>query len=57
MSRLFFECTALESVNLSSFDTSNVKRMSYMFYGCHKLTSLPVGGFNTSSVRALSETQ
>ena len=41
---------SLESINLSSFDTKNVKGMSMMFYGCKNLASLNVSNFHTNKV-------
>ena len=48
--RLFQNLTALEEIDLSSFDTSNVTDMSYMFNYCNSLTELDVSSFNTSKV-------
>ena len=42
---LFNGCTSLESVNLSSFDTSLVTDMAIMFKNCKKLNSLDLSGF------------
>ena len=40
MSFMLNGCTALTSLDVSSFDTSKVTNMSGMFIGCNKLTSL-----------------
>ena len=37
MSRMFSGCSSLQSINLSSFNTTNVKDMSFMFFGCSSL--------------------
>ena len=37
---MFFRCSSLTSLNLSNFNTNNVKDMSWMFDGCFRLTSL-----------------
>ena len=37
MSGMFFSCKSLEPIDLSSFNTTNVKDMSCMFYGCYSL--------------------
>ena len=38
-------------LNLSSFNTKNVKDMSYMFCGCKKLNNLKISSaFNTKKV-------
>ena len=34
---MFCECSSLESLDLSSFNTTNVNNMDYMFYGCSSL--------------------
>ena len=34
---MFRECSSLQSIDLSSFNTTNVKDMFYMFYGCDSL--------------------
>ena len=38
----------ITSLDLSNFDTSQVKDMSYMFRGCSDLTSLDLSNFDTS---------
>ena len=50
MTRMFYNCTNLSSIDLSSFDTSNATNMSWMFSSCHKLTSLDLSSFDTSNV-------
>ena len=50
MRLMFFGCSSLTSLDLSSFDTSKVTEMGYMFYGCSSLTSLDLSSFNTSNV-------
>ena len=34
---MFYECSSLQSINLSSFNTTNVENMSSMFFGCSSL--------------------
>ena len=34
---MFYECSSLQSINSSLFNTTNVKDMSFMFYGCSSL--------------------
>ena len=46
----FYECSNLQSIDLSGLDTSLVLDMGLMFYGCESLTSLDVSGFDTSKV-------
>ena len=55
MSKMFYWCSALTSLDLSSFNTSNVTDMSDMFHYCRFLTSLDLSSFNTSSVTNMSK--
>ena len=48
-----FEHTLIRSLDLSTFDTSNVWNMSFMFFGNHQLTSLNLSSFNTSKVQKM----
>ena len=50
---MFWDCTALKSIDLSHFDTKNVTNMWGMFYGCTTLTSLDLSGFNTEKVTSM----
>ena len=50
MHEMFFNCSSLNSLNLSGFNTSNVTDMHYMFTNCSAITSLDLSGFNTSNV-------
>ncbi len=54
MSKMFYYCSSLRSLNLSNFNTSAVTNMSYMFYDCSSLTELNVSNFNTSAVEYMS---
>ena len=51
--RLFQNLTALEEIDLSSFDTSNVTSMSAMFRNCTKLKQLDLSNFDTSNVSSM----
>lgn len=47
----FYNCSNLESVDLSNLNTSNITDMSYMFYECQNLSTITFGNnFDTSSV-------
>ena len=48
---MFAQCSSLTSLDLSSFNTSQVTDMRGLFEGCKKLTSLNVSSFNTSNVK------
>ena len=50
MNNLFYGCSSLTSLDLSSLDTSKVTGMSYMFSGCSSLTSLDLSNWDTSKV-------
>ena len=48
---MFGSCQALESLNLSSFNTSQVTNMEYMFSNCTNLRTVYVGnGWSTAAV-------
>ncbi len=47
---MFYNCSKIQSLNLSSFNTSNITSMLYMFYSCTSLTSLNISSFDTSKV-------
>lgn len=40
---LFYKCPALQTLNLSGFNTSSTTRMNYAFSGCNHLISLELG--------------
>lgn len=50
---MFENCKNMKSINLKSFDTSNVTNMSYMFSKCASLESLNLSMFNTKNVTTL----
>ena len=50
MRSMFYESSALTSVEVSQFDTRNVTDMSWMFFGCQSVTGLGLSKFNTSKV-------
>ncbi|MBQ2205077.1 MAG: BspA family leucine-rich repeat surface protein, partial [Lachnospiraceae bacterium] len=50
MQGLFYNCTAIEEVDLSNFDTSGTTNMSYMFYNCKALKKVNLTSFDTSKV-------
>ena len=54
MPNMFYNCTALTSLDVSKFDTSNVTTMNGMFYSRSALTSLDVSKFDTSKVTNMS---
>ena len=54
MHDMFEDCSALESLNLTNFNTENVTDMYGMFYQCEKLSSLDLSKFNTEKVTDMS---
>ena len=55
MSEMFYNCTSLISLDLSSFNTSLVNDMSHMFRNFTSLISLPdISKWNTSNVHNMS---
>ena len=50
MGFMFNGCSALRTLDLSSFDTKNVTNMEYMFYGCPTLETLDLSNFDTKNV-------
>ena len=50
MSYMFSGCQALNSLDLSSFNTAKVTTMAGMFFECQALESLDLSSFNTSKV-------
>lgn len=50
MNRMFSACNSLTTLDLSNFDTINVKNMGNMFYNCGSLTTLDLSSFNTINV-------
>ncbi|MBR5697008.1 MAG: BspA family leucine-rich repeat surface protein [Prevotella sp.] len=55
MSGMFYNCSSLKNLDLSSFDTGNVTDMSGMFTGCSSLINLNVSNWNTSNVTNMSQ--
>ena len=53
-SYLFYKCSSLKSINLSSFKTTNIKSMISMFEYCHSLDSINLVSYNTSNVKNMS---
>ena len=52
---MFYGCSSLASLNLTSFNTVEVTDMSFMFYECYALASLDVSKFNTAKVTGMRE--
>ena len=50
MSHMFYKCSQLTTLNLSSFNTEKVTEMNSMFQECSQLTALDLSNFNTANV-------
>ena len=53
MSRMFYDCSALTSLDVSGFDTANVENMESMFYNCSGIKTLAVENFKTGKVTSM----
>ena len=54
MDNLFKDCSTFTHIDLTGFDTSQVKSMAHMFDGCTQLQSVNLTGINTSEVKDMS---
>ena len=50
---MFRECSSLNSINLSNFNTNNVTEMLGMFEGCSSLNNINLSNFNTNNVTCM----
>ena len=48
MTMMFYECSSLTELNLTSFNTANVTIMNYMFEGCSSMKTLNLLWFETT---------
>lgn len=53
MAVLFYACTQLTNLDLTTFNTSKVKDMANMFLFCTGLKTLDLSSFNTSQVKSM----
>lgn len=51
---MFYNCTALTSIDFTNFNTENVTYMGGMFANCYSLTSLDLSNFNTEKVTSMA---
>ena len=51
---MFYDCSSLTSLDVSSFDTSRVTDMGSMFNACSSLTSLDLSNFDTSLITSMN---
>jgi len=50
---LFYDCSSFESLDLSNFNTNNIKNMAYMFGRCINLKLLDLTNFNTENTTTM----
>jgi len=53
-SYMFYKCSNLTKIDLSSFNTKNVINMSKMFYCCNNLENINLSSFDTKNVTNMS---
>ena len=46
---MFYECSSLSTLDLSSFNTRNVTNMQKLFYNCSSLTKLDLSSFKVDN--------
>ena len=49
-SRMFYNCSSLQSIDLTGIDTSNAENMAYMFCSCSSIKALDVHPLDTAKV-------
>ena len=54
MGYMFYSCYALENIDLSKMNTSNVTDMRFMFYNCSSLKTIDLSMFNTKKVNSMA---
>ncbi|MBP5388209.1 MAG: BspA family leucine-rich repeat surface protein [Prevotella sp.] len=54
MNYMFYNCSALTSIDLSKFNTAQTTSMAYMFSGCKSVKSLDLSKLNTANVTSLN---
>ena len=54
ISFMFYNCSSIKEINLSSFNTNQVTNMSCMFLGCSSLENLNLSSINTKTVTDMS---
>ena len=54
MYNMFVNCSSLESLDLSKFDTSQITEMQNLFSNCYYLSSLDISNFDTALVTDMS---
>ena len=52
---MFTKCSKLEEIDVSNFNTSNVKNIGSMFYLCKSLREIDLSNFDTRKVKEFSQ--
>ena len=55
MENMFKGCSSLKSIDLSSFNTTNVNNMARMFSHCSSLESIDLSSFNTTNANNVKD--
>jgi len=55
MNSMFFGCSTLKELNLSSFNIDNVSNLSHMFSYCFSLKELKFPNFNTNNFKDIND--
>lgn len=51
---MFSYCSSIKYINLSSFNTNNLKHIDNIFYDCKSLIFLDISSFNTKNIENIS---
>jgi surface protein len=55
MNGMFYNCSSLNNLDVTKFDTKNVTDMGCMFYNCSSLNNLDVSKFDTKNVTNMND--
>ena len=53
LNSMFMQCSALNDVNITKWNTSNITSMEYLFYNCAAFNQ-PIGSWDVSSVKSVN---
>ena len=56
MNSMLNDCSSLKKLNLSKFNTNNLKYIDYMFCGCVSLEELDLPKFNFDNIKSMYHT-
>ena len=52
----FWQCTNLQTVDLSKWNPQNIVNLQFFFYECHNLQSFRMEGWNVPTLKSLQQT-